>query len=125
MGEARGRIIILQNCISPLCGIGETALDVHDEWEVPTIFYVNERWARLEHRLQLAKERELHSKLFLTFCSGHGWLVLSESVATWMNSYLYSYLESQVNEKTRLGVLIVDFPGAELVQLVIQCNEGV
>ncbi|XP_030065460.1 uncharacterized protein LOC115474224 [Microcaecilia unicolor] len=120
MSQARGKIIILQNFGGPQMGIPYNTFCIADAYHVPTLFAIGWKWSTIEENLNSARYGDC-MQMYLTFCSGSSLGAYPNAVADRINYRLYNYLESKA-EKVRWGIIALDFPGAELVQLIIKSN---
>ncbi|XP_030066329.1 uncharacterized protein LOC115474806 [Microcaecilia unicolor] len=121
LGQVRGKIIILQDYSGPFMGIPYHSLCIADKYNIPTLFDVGWKWCNVEQNLNSARHGNCR-QMYLTFCSGSGGGAYPNAVADRMNYRLYNFLESKGKTKIRWGTIALDFPGAQLVQLIIHSN---
>nr|XP_014345142.1 PREDICTED: LOW QUALITY PROTEIN: 1-phosphatidylinositol phosphodiesterase-like [Latimeria chalumnae] len=122
LGEVRGKIVVLQNFDGPTMGIPYSSLDISDEYQVPTMQHVEKKWLSVESHLNTARRGDL-GKMYLTFCSGAVSLRTQIASPKKINLLLYDYLKSNsTSSRNQLGIVTMDFPGAELVHKIIHSN---
>ncbi|XP_030066330.1 uncharacterized protein LOC115474807 [Microcaecilia unicolor] len=121
LGQVRGKIIILQDYSGPTMGIPYESFCIADKYYLPTLFDMAQKWNSVEENLNSA-QYGVCNKIYLTFCTGASWGAYPNAVADRINYRLYNYLESKGKKKIRWGIIALDFPGAELVQLIIYSN---
>ncbi|XP_030066202.1 uncharacterized protein LOC115474717 [Microcaecilia unicolor] len=121
LGQARGKIVILQDFDGPVTGIPYSSLSVVDEQHVPSLDDIGWKWSTVEDSLNAA-ETGNSDKMYITYCSGDSTDVLPWSVAEKVNYDLLSYLENKGEKKSRFGIITMDFPGVDLVHLIISNN---
>ncbi|XP_029460805.1 uncharacterized protein LOC115093286 [Rhinatrema bivittatum] len=121
LGQVRGKIVILQDYEGPVMGIPYKNLSVAEDCSVPTVFDIGWKWANTVGNL-IEAQNLAYEKMFVTFSSGASMGAYPYTVANQINRHLYSLLESRKNQKTRWGIIAMDFPGAEMVQLIIHSN---
>nr|XP_033799903.1 1-phosphatidylinositol phosphodiesterase-like [Geotrypetes seraphini] len=119
VGEARGKIIILQNYDGPEMGINYNTLNISDDFHVPTLFDIGKKWFIVERHLNEAYLTNF-DELYLTVCAGGSSGAYPYSVAGEINGKLYNYLASRSHEKLRYGIIAINYPGSELIQLIIR-----
>lgn len=119
VGEVRGKLIIMQNFNGPDLGMRYHSMDIADDWKVPTMLHVKEKWQSVYDHLEVAPGGNL-AQIFLTFSSGAGVLAFPRAVAQRINPQLYVYLESKIQDPNqRLGIICMDFPGSPMIQMII------
>ncbi|KAK2921002.1 hypothetical protein Q8A73_000487 [Channa argus] len=125
MGEARGKLIILQDFSGPDLGMRYRSLDIADKWKVPTILHVEEKWQSIHEHLEAAPAGN-KAQIFLTYSSGAGVLAYPRAVSQRINAQLYDYLRAKTDLKQRLGIISMDFPAAPIIQIItdFQLKEG-
>ncbi|XP_030066410.1 uncharacterized protein LOC115474855 [Microcaecilia unicolor] len=121
LGQARGKIIMLQDFLHPMNGIFYKNLKVAENKHIPTVFDIGKKWASIERNLTEAQKRE-GDKMYLTFSAGSSLGAYPYTVAREMNYNLYKFLDHRKKEKNRWGIIAMDFPGSFLVQLIINNN---
>ncbi|CAH2272626.1 1-phosphatidylinositol phosphodiesterase-like [Pelobates cultripes] len=126
LGEARGKIIILQQFSSsdgpnfgpPYPG----SMSISDDYEVND---ADVKWREVERHFNVALDGDT-KKTYLTYTSGVHWLLYPpETLARIINPRANEYLKlenSSVNRKRSVGVVIMDYPGGELVREIILNN---
>ncbi|XP_030648524.1 uncharacterized protein si:dkey-266f7.9, partial [Chanos chanos] len=123
MGEARGKLIVLQEFSGPDLGMRYRSLDIADDWQVPSLQteHVDQKWSSIHTHLEAA-EVGSKDRIFLTYSSGASILAHPNSLAKRINPRLYDYLIERANQKRRYGIITMDFPAAPLVKLIIGFN---
>ncbi|KAG8537155.1 hypothetical protein GDO81_024995 [Engystomops pustulosus] len=127
LGEARGKVVILQDFSSK--GEGPDfgppypgPMSISDAYQVSDD---SVKWAEVERHLNVAQNGD-PSRAYLTYCSGTHWLLYTpESLARKINPRVLNYLQHNTSVGSRrrsVGVVIMDFPGAELVKEIILDN---
>jgi len=118
LGEVRGKIVIVEN-VYGLPGIRWGSLDKQDDYNVPTLFHMKDKWEKV--RSHLDKSAHDHNSgsrtMFLNFATGSGGL-FPMTVARYLNKALYSFLGSTVydfmppkgNGFSHYGIVAMDFP---------------
>ncbi|KAG7271171.1 hypothetical protein CRUP_025486 [Coryphaenoides rupestris] len=119
MGQARGKLIVLQDFPGPDLGMRYGSLDIADDWKVFTIWHVPKKWQSVQQHLELAPVGN-KAQLFLTFTSGniHFPLLVAKSI----NAKLYDYLGKKTGKDQRFGVIAMDYPAAPVIQMIIDFN---
>jgi len=118
MGEARGKLIVLQDFPGPDFGMRYASLDIADDWKVPTLLHVEEKWQSVYDHLEAAPEGN-KARIFLTFSSGAGVFAYPRAVAQRINAQLHNYLKAKPDMNRRFGIICMDFPAAPLIQMII------
>ncbi|XP_030596289.1 uncharacterized protein LOC115787658 [Archocentrus centrarchus] len=118
MGEARGKLIVLQNFRGPDLGMRYDSMDIADDWKVPTLAHVEEKWQSVYSHLEAAPSGN-KAQIFLTFSSGAGVFAHPRAVAQRINPQLYDYLGDKTDLNQRFGIICMDFPGAPIIQMII------
>lgn len=126
LGEARGKIIILQQFSSQ--GEGPDfgppypgRMSISDAYQVSDDAV---KWAEVERHLEVAKKGD-PERAYLTYCSGSHWLLYTpEALARKINPRVLNYLntKSLAGRMRSVGIVIMDFPGAELVRQIVLDN---
>ncbi|XP_056425652.1 1-phosphatidylinositol phosphodiesterase-like [Hyla sarda] len=127
LGEARGKVVILQDFSSrgegpdfgpPYPG----PMSISDAYQVTDD---SVKWAEVERHLTVAQNGDLE-KAYLTYCSGTHWLLYTpETLARKINPRVLDYLVNKTSSGRRsrtVGVVIMDYPGAELVKQIVFDN---
>ncbi|XP_049606566.1 1-phosphatidylinositol phosphodiesterase [Syngnathus scovelli] len=118
MGQARGKLIILQDFFGPDLGMRYASMDIADDWKVPTLLHVEEKWQSVYEHLEMAPTGN-KDQIFLTFSSGTGVFAVPRAVAQRVNPQLYDYLRAKANLTQRFGIICMDFPAAPMIQTII------
>uniref|UniRef100_A0A8C5DJT1 1-phosphatidylinositol phosphodiesterase-like n=2 Tax=Gouania willdenowi TaxID=441366 RepID=A0A8C5DJT1_GOUWI len=118
MGEARGKLIILQDFAGPDLGMRYGSLDIADDWKVPTLLHVEEKWLSVHEHLETTLTGN-RTQIFLTYSSGAGLFAFPKAVAQRINPQLYEYLRNKTNLNQCFGIICMDFPGAPMIQTII------
>ncbi|XP_061597778.1 1-phosphatidylinositol phosphodiesterase isoform X2 [Cololabis saira] len=118
MGQARGKLIILQEFTGPDLGMRYTSLDIADDWRVPTLLHLEQKWQSVYEHLEAAPTGNME-QIFLTFSSGTGVFAHPRAVAQRINAQLYDYLQAKTVLNQRLGIICMDFPAAPIIQMII------
>lgn len=118
MGEARGKLIILQDFPGPDLGMRYRSLDIADAWKVPSLLHLEKKWQNVYKHLEAAPTGN-KAQIFLTFSSGAGLFAFPRAVAQRINAQLYAYLKSRTDLNLRLGIICMDFPAAPMIQTII------
>ncbi|XP_075715360.1 1-phosphatidylinositol phosphodiesterase-like [Rhinoderma darwinii] len=127
LGEARGKVVILQDFSTkgegPAFGPPYPGpMSISDAYQVSDD---SVKWAEVERHLTVAQNGE-PERAYLTYCSGTHWLLYTpESLARKINPRVLDYLNLKMsfgNRKRSVGVVIMDFPGADLVRQIVLDN---
>ncbi|XP_067111646.1 1-phosphatidylinositol phosphodiesterase isoform X1 [Osmerus mordax] len=121
VGEARGKLIVLQDFAGPDLGMRYGSLNIADDWKVPTLLHVNEKWQSVQEHLDMAIVGN-KAEIFLTYGSGAGVFAYPNAVAQRINARIYDYLTARMGQNLRFGIITTDFPGALLLQIIIDFN---
>ncbi|XP_056154768.1 1-phosphatidylinositol phosphodiesterase [Lampris incognitus] len=121
MGEARGKLIILQDFPGPDLGMRYGSLDIADDWKVPTLLHVEEKWQSVHEHLEAAAAGN-KAQIFLTYASGAGIFAYPNAIAQRINARLYDYLIARMGQNQRFGIITLDFPAAAIIQMIIDFN---
>ncbi|XP_061521609.1 LOW QUALITY PROTEIN: 1-phosphatidylinositol phosphodiesterase-like [Phycodurus eques] len=141
MGQARGKLVILQDFLGPDLGMRYASMDIADDWKnflciqrdagivflkVPTLLHVEEKWQSVYKHLEAAPTGN-KDQIFLTYSSGTGVFAVPRAVAQRVNPQLYNYLKAKTDLNQRFGIICMDFPAAPMIQTVIdfQLKAGV
>ena len=82
------------------------------------------KWNRIvRHINSAAVHGRSRGTLFVTFCNGFSYFSYAYSVAWRINKYLYDFLQDRRMCRT-LGVIVMDFPGVDLINHIIGQNQG-
>lgn len=118
LGQARGKIVVLEALEQAVLGIPYEQLSISDAWNVLSL---ERKWARARRHLEAAAGGD-PAKMHLTFCSGNGLFTCPEEVARFVNPRCYRHLRRRSGQAVRWGVVIMDFPGAGLLRLIVDSN---
>ncbi|XP_017570824.1 1-phosphatidylinositol phosphodiesterase [Pygocentrus nattereri] len=126
MGEARGKLIVLQDFPGPDLGMRYRSLDISDYWKVSSLQpeQVDKKWTHVYTHLEEAVVGN-KARMFLTYASGASILAHPNALAKRINPRLYDYLSGHAGQRKRFGIITMDFPGAMLVKTIIDFNYGV
>ena len=122
LGEVRGKIVLLSRETNlggkPEDGLGGLTLWKHfiveDHYSVPTTLHIPKKWGYVKANLDAAR-RTPGSKGYITYANGVGGGAFPYTVARSINKRLYSHLTTTGN----VGIVVMDFPGPELIRRVI------
>ncbi|XP_056272957.1 1-phosphatidylinositol phosphodiesterase isoform X2 [Pseudoliparis swirei] len=118
MGEARGKLVVLQDFPGPDLGMRYDSLDIADDWRVHTLLHVKEKWQSVYQHLVAAPVGN-PARMFLTFSSGAGLFAHPRAVAQRINAQLHDYVGNKTDLNQRLGIVCMDFPAAPMIQTII------
>ncbi|KAM4539921.1 1-phosphatidylinositol phosphodiesterase [Odontesthes bonariensis] len=118
MGEARGKLIILQDFYGPDLGMRYGSLDIADDWKVPSLLHVEDKWQSVYEHLDVAPTGPM-AQIFLTYSSGAGLFAHPRAVAQYINPKLYEYLKAKTDLNQRFGIICMDFPAAPIIKMII------
>ncbi|XP_026203253.1 phosphatidylinositol-specific phospholipase C [Anabas testudineus] len=118
MGEARGKLIIMQDFPGPDLGMRYGSMDIADHWKVPTMLHVEEKWQNVYKHLEAAPAGN-KAQIFLTYSSGAGVFAFPRAVSQRINARLYDYLKAKTDLNQRLGIICMDFPAAPIIKMII------
>jgi len=124
--EVRGKIVFVQKKTFTL-GLPLYETDKKGDYKVKNIEKKEETiFAHLNEALEKCK----HETAVLNYSSGTGWPLLKldktpKNVAKKINPWLYNYLNGafEKNLKSCFGIIAMDFPGFDLIQMVINFNK--
>ncbi|MER7013727.1 phosphatidylinositol-specific phospholipase C [Saccharopolyspora sp. NPDC000359] len=135
LGEARRKIVLvaLQGARGGLHegrGVGQLTNDtwgerVQDEYTVPTLFDIDDKWAKARDHLGTTVSAD-PGELFLNFTSGSSPAAPPSAVACGaagfrgVNDHALEHLST--HDLPRTGVVMMDFPGADLLNTIIATN---
>lgn len=118
LGQVRGKIVVLEALRREVLGIPYEQLSISDAWNVLSL---ERKWARVRRHLEKAAGGD-PGTMFLTFCSGNGLFTCPEQVARFVNPRCCQHLRRRAGQPVRWGVVIMDFPGAGLLRLIVASN---
>jgi len=121
MGQARGKLIVLQEFSGPDLGMRYRSLDIADDWSVPTLLHLEEKWQSVYDHLEAAPVGN-KAQMFLTYASGAGVFTYPSLIAQRINRRLFDYLDAKMGQKQRFGIITTDYPAAPLIQMIIDFN---
>ncbi|XP_051949358.1 1-phosphatidylinositol phosphodiesterase [Xyrauchen texanus] len=123
MGEARGKLIVLQDFTGPEIGMLYNSLDIADDWQVSSLQSedVEKKWRSVYNHLEAAAVSN-KGRMFLTYSSGASILAHPNALAKLINPRLHEYLTGYTFQNKQFGIVTMDFPGAKLVQTIIGFN---
>ncbi len=139
LGEVRGKIVILQDFKNgadsdsapagpPCYGIwyrSNTAMEIQDTLDVITIFDIEDKWDDVRNHLTATKNGS-PSVLYMNYLSDFSIFAApltiagGSSVITGVNDYALEHL--LVAGLDRTGIMMMDFPGAALIDAIIAHN---
>ena len=98
-------------------------MDIDDKFQMTSSFGADDKRRSVESHLNAARQNT-SGRVFLTFSSGKG--VQGDptnpfELADVMNPHLYAYIRA-TSRPSHLGIILMDFPGAELAQRIVQAN---
>lgn len=119
LGSVRNRIVLVDR-VGTLGGLKWDDMERQDEYKAPL-----EQKATLI-RAHFEKARKAESDLwFINFCSGTvpGSFLTPKAYAITSNQVALDFIRQQVgDEAVRLGTIVLDFPGEELIERIIETN---
>ncbi|XP_070554620.1 1-phosphatidylinositol phosphodiesterase-like [Ptychodera flava] len=123
LGEARGKIVILDDFADGEVGARYSDAEIADDMEVHALLpsEVNERWDAVRNHLNKASE-DRSNRMFLTYTSGSSNRVFAYAVADQINAKLFEFINSSPGKK-KLGAVVMDFQGGTLVEKIIMSNK--
>lgn len=136
LGELRSKIYILQNFGARGGPYGMRwegpQMALEDYWIIPDVYHLSEKWTAIRQALEVAATTELDNKLlYLAHLSASIGVLPIEAAAgpqnrtvTGMNDMTGQWLEDfeEVDEATRVGIIIIDFPGKRLIDAILRWN---
>ncbi|XP_009290935.1 1-phosphatidylinositol phosphodiesterase-like [Danio rerio] len=124
--DVRGKIVFVQKKNFKL-GVPLLETDKKGDYKVGN---VEKKKAKIIEHLKQALEPCEVKAVVLNYSSGTGWPLgrldrTPKNVAKKINPWLYSHLEGASKENIKLcfGVIAMDFPGLDLIQLIISFNK--
>ena len=128
MKEGRGKVVILREFDSEgnTRGIPWGVAVKADEWTVPTILkkHIDNKWDNIRGNLEKAQHTSGgRGGLYISFCSGASAGAYPNAVADRVNPRMHKYISENYGKK-KFGVVVLDFPGRELIQRLIVSNFG-
>lgn len=137
LGTLRSKIFLLQQFPSPAGGPyglewEGPQMALEDLWIIPDVYHLSEKWTAIREALMLAATSPHdNSRLYLAHVSAAVGVLPIEAAAgplnrtiAGMNDMTGQWLEDFEDEMeaTRTGVVILDFPGRRLVDVIIRWN---
>ncbi|MCP3102813.1 phosphatidylinositol-specific phospholipase C [Myxococcus sp. K15C18031901] len=129
LGEVRGRIVILDDFAGGAYGIPWGALDLQDAWTVDELADIDDKWFKVRDHLTRTNTGA-PGTLFVNFLSGSSALAYPLHVAgginilgiqtRGVNDYAIDHLVG--GNVQRAGVMMMDFPGAGLIDAILALN---
>lgn len=139
LGELRSKIFILQQFDDPTGGPYGMAWDgpqmaLEDYWIVPDIYHLAEKWTAIRDALEMAALAAPHDNdlLYLAHLSASVGVLPIEAAAGPLNrtvsgmndmtgQWLIDFEHDE--EVSRTGIVIIDFPGKELIDIILRWNK--
>lgn len=136
LGAVRGKIVLLQNFGSRygFYGLGwdEGTLVIQDDYEVPTLDHIDDKWEKVKRHFDAADHPGSSPQhLYINFLSGSSAGAYPYAVAggtisyptkhRGVNDYALEWLFPR-NIWRRTGAVMMDFPGAALIDVVVAQN---
>lgn len=115
LGQARGKIVILQDFGGGEIGVPYNSLDIED---VYTVIILQHKWNDITAHLNEAKAGSKNQG-FLTYASGTG-AFTPGTVSNYINKKLRKFFS--VSGKFRWGVVAMDYPDDDLITKIINPN---
>jgi len=120
--EARGKIVILQDFYGPhQVGLHYRYLTIEDSGNVRNQHAFNWKWERVRHHLYAAQQGDKDT-MYLTHTAGTGPGVIPYAAASRLNRRVWDFMKQWEDRQNRWGIIAMDFPGAQLVKLIIDSN---
>ncbi|XP_070554626.1 1-phosphatidylinositol phosphodiesterase-like [Ptychodera flava] len=122
LGQARGKIVFLDDFADGRVGVKYSDAEIADDWEVSALLpkELDAKWESVRNNLNKASENR-SNRMFLTYTSGSSKRVFAYTVANRINSKLFEFINSNPG-KMKLGTVVMDFPGGILVEKIILSN---
>ncbi|KAL2204757.1 phospholipase C [Sarocladium strictum] len=135
LGDLRSKIFLLQNFKAPsgksygLTWSGPQ-MQLEDFWIMPDASFLPQKWEAIHKAIKLANDTPLNNELlYLAHISASvGVLPIEAAAGTadgkvdGMNDVTGSWLEENVDEAVRTGIVIFDFPGKKAIDAVLSWN---
>ncbi|XP_028647444.1 1-phosphatidylinositol phosphodiesterase [Erpetoichthys calabaricus] len=121
LGQARGKLVILQDYAGDAIFIQYNTLNIADKWKVPTMMHINSKWQNVHEHLNMAAVG-IRNTIFLTYSSGAGVAAYPNAVAMQINPRLLEYLQLRHGQNVRFGMIAMDFPSSMLIKTIIEFN---
>ncbi|XP_070554622.1 1-phosphatidylinositol phosphodiesterase-like [Ptychodera flava] len=123
LGEARGKIVILDDFANGRVGVNYSDAEIADDREVFSLQprEINAKWNSIRNNLNKASD-DRGDQLFLTYTSGRGRRIFEYEVADLINPKLIKFIDSNPGKK-KWGTVVMDFPGGALVEKILMSND--
>lgn len=126
LDEVRGKIVFVQEN-SFLLGVPLLETDTKGDYKV---VHIDDKEKEIMQHLNLAMKECRGNSIILTYSSGtgigtfEGMFVTPKKVAEKIDPWLYDYLQMLRDEGSTmcLGIIAMDFPGLDLIQMVTRFN---
>ncbi|XP_052002664.1 uncharacterized protein LOC127657791 [Xyrauchen texanus] len=129
IGDVRGKVVLVQKESFTL-GIPLFSTDNNGDYKVTDI---NDKIVKVQSHLMEAANKctnKVPSEVILSYSSGtsvgtrKGFTLMPSTVAKNINPWLYDYLKTayEMNPKSCYGIIAMDFPGFDLIQMIIKFN---
>lgn len=137
LGELRSKIFILQqfpDTSGPYGLLWEgKQMYLEDYWIIPDIYHLSDKWTAIREALEIASTTvHDNSRLYLAHVSASIGVLPIEAAAgpmnrtvTGMNDMTGQWVEDfeHVQDATRTGIIIIDFPGRRLIDAILRWNK--
>ncbi|XP_070554628.1 1-phosphatidylinositol phosphodiesterase-like [Ptychodera flava] len=122
LGEARGKIVFLDDFADGRVGVKYSDAEIADDWEVPVLLpkELDAKWESVKNNVNEASE-DRSNRMFLTYTSGSSNRVFAYAVADQINPKLFEFIINNPDRK-KWGTVVMDFPGGPLVEKIILSN---
>lgn len=115
VAQCRGKIVILDNFSGGTMGIDWRRTDLEDTWRTDP----DDKWSKVSAHIMKAQS-STSDEFFITFSSfTNGWVTFPYRLAMSINPKLHSLVAAK---KGKLGVIVSDFPGPQLINDIIASN---
>ncbi len=118
LGDVRGKIVLVGRA-GGIGGLPWSTFDLQNDWTIPTPLQIPEKWAKVKRKLEDAAAG-LPEKWYLNFASGAGIAAFPRTVALDINKSLLALLNDE--KRRRVGTILMDFPGENLIDKIIRTN---
>jgi 1-phosphatidylinositol phosphodiesterase len=155
LGRLRGRILLLQEFAAPLAGGADAhgpqwdgeRMALEDFWALPDASHLPEKWEAVRDALERAAAAPPHdnSLLYLAHVSAsvgvlpieaaagprdHTFPALNDLTAEWLLDSSNLRVpdddhDGEANGASRAGIVILDFPGRELIDAILSWNDPI
>ncbi len=132
LNEVRGNIVILQNFATnppSKFGLDYGKFDIQDNWSLDCLKSINqnlsEKWTNIKNHIEKTKNGN-RNNIYINYLSavGNGICIISITpsyVGKITNEQTLVYIQNQKINFT--GIIIADFPGADLINEIIKLNK--